>query len=538
MFSNDPVHPHVHAGRRPAPEPLVAFTVVVSSGVTSSGLTFDATTYEDVLSGGLSEDSMISSGGLVTVESGGRTVGDMIVSGGAEVVSKGGVATNLTVSAGGLVSGAGVLLGGTIYGDAAGLLLSRVDDEGSYASVESGGLVSAFTLGAFASLSVLSGGQALATTASGGDLVVEATGSASGATASAGGAIDAADATVLDTRVLNGGLAYATGDSSGGFGVLSGVVVSSGGRLELGPEGEALGVHLFKGGGAQIDGQGDASQVIVAGGALSVGIGGTVSSLSLTFGGTAEVANGGTAELVQVTSGGFTVDAGGIAEGVSTAVGGSLVLNGLIGDGEFVGQTRDVLAGALTGSGIIEQNGGTLVLSGQTSGFTGLLLVYDGVTELASAEGAGAGGVLFGGQDTGSAATLMIDAADRPATGALYASTLSNFDSVYDRLDLAGLAYVTGATAVAHGDILTVKDGAYTARFTLAETRAAHYVVASDGKGGTLIRGFGSGTVGLVHAAAAFASAAGGPGHVSPAELQSARVDLAAAEAGGLHRST
>jgi hypothetical protein len=85
---------------------------------------------------------------------------------------------------------------------------------------------------------------------------------------------------------------------------------------------------------------------------------------------------------------------------------------------------------------------------------------------------------------------LQIDAADSPAAGSTYASTLSNFGSSGDSLDLRGVTFVSGATASVStsGGVstLVVTDGG-TFKFKLAGTHNA-YTVTSDGHGGTLIK--------------------------------------------------
>ncbi|WP_174300583.1 hypothetical protein [Caulobacter sp. S45] len=534
MSLNARHHPHFVAGASTAVDPAVAFTIVVSSGVTSSGLTLDSTQYEDVLSGGLAVSNTIDSGGLVTVESGGRTGGDVVLSGGAEVASSGGLLESVIVSSGGLLSGPGNLLGGEIEGNAAGLRLARVDDESSNVTVTSGGLVSAFTINALANLSVESGGEAFATSAAGGDLTVEYGGDVSGTSVTRAGGTLFVQGTAENTRVVSGGLVYAEGTSSGSS-LVSGVQVAVGGTLEVASGGSVSAARVSAGGQAQLDNGGALAGAAIVGGGLKVGFGGDVLAASISSGGTMEVGNNGAASATQVTSGVFTVDAGGEAIGINVAAGGSLVLNGLAGGGTAFGQTQQVFDGQLTGSGLFEQAGGVLTVEGTTSGFTGLMLVFEGAIEVATSQGLGLGGVLFGGQDSQQAATLLIDAVDRPVSGATYGTTLSNFQDPLDRLDLAGLAFVSGATAKSVGGVLTLTDGAYKASFKLAETEATKYAVGSDGKGGTLIRAAtGAGTRSLVQAAAAFPASFQGLAHTSASEPHSARIEMVAE---GVNRS-
>ncbi len=87
-----------------------------------------------------------------------------------------------------------------------------------------------------------------------------------------------------------------------------------------------------------------------------------------------------------------------------------------------------------------------------------------------------------------SGATLRIDAADRPAAGGVFSSTLSNFDETWDALDLKALAFVSGATATLKGSTLVVSNGGHVYDFSLAGTGATAYGAKSDDSGGTLVR--------------------------------------------------
>jgi hypothetical protein len=61
-----------------------------------------------------------------------------------------------------------------------------------------------------------------------------------------------------------------------------------------------------------------------------------------------------------------------------------------------------------------------------------------------------------------------------------------NFDTGKDSLDLAGLAFVSGATAVVSGSTLVLTDGGHAYDFALGGSVAPSYVVTKDGTG-TLI---------------------------------------------------
>ena len=81
---------------------------------------------------------------------------------------------------------------------------------------------------------------------------------------------------------------------------------------------------------------------------------------------------------------------------------------------------------------------------------------------------------------------------------------------------MRSLAFVSGATAVLNGAVLTVTDGAYHASFTLSGSAAAAYVVMGDGAGGALVHAAaGSPIHTLVQAAAAFGAEQGVGSQVS-----------------------
>lgn len=125
------------------------------------------------------------------------------------------------------------------------------------------------------------------------------------------------------------------------------------------------------------------------------------------------------------------------------------------------------------------------MLSGADSAFAGGVVIIGGTVELATSGGVGNSTIAFA--STATSATLQIDAADTPAPGGTFASTLSNFNQSFDGLDLRGVTFVSGATAVVSGSTLVVSDGGHTYDFTLGGSLGSTYVVTSDGAGGTLI---------------------------------------------------
>ena len=292
--------------------------------------------------------------------------------------------------------------------------------------------------------------------------VVAATTVLSGATLSAGAILDTLNATVRSgaaETVGSGATAFSTIVSSGGTetalagGVANGATILAGGTLS-GP-------------GALIDVATDAGKIlgVAVSGALTVSSGGLVSGGSIASGGTVTVLAGGVVQALTVSSGGTLIDNG-------SAV--------------YSGSTATTFAGALSGSGTVtEQGTGSLVFNGADSGFAGTVVISGGTVELATSGGVGKAAVTFA--STAGSATLQIDAADTPAAGTTFSSTLNNFDQTFDGLDLRGVAFVSGATAVVSGTTLVVTDGGKVYDFKLGGTIGASYHVTSDGHGGTLV---------------------------------------------------
>ncbi len=198
------------------------------------------------------------------------------------------------------------------------------------------------------------------------------------------------------------------------------------------------------------------------------------------------ISSGGLASKSVVSSGGSElVNSGGVASGVTLNAGGLLTDKGSV-----VIAGGSVFAGTLAGYGALtETGGGSLVLSGDGTGFSGQAVISGGVIELASANALGTGKVLFASTSGG----LRIDAADAPAAGGTFANTISNFSGANDYIDLRSIAFVSGATASVSGSTLVLTDGGNTYKFKVAGSTAALYPVLSDGSGGTLIDPEGSG---------------------------------------------
>jgi autotransporter passenger strand-loop-strand repeat protein/autotransporter-associated beta strand protein len=288
------------------------------------------------------------------------------------------------------------------------------------------------------------------------------------------------------SRVMSFGIVSALGSTDG--------VLLSGGKEIVGGGGRGSATHVLKGGVEYVASGGLTIGAIVAsGGTERVSAGGAASAATISAGGTLVVASAGSAIEAQVLAGG------------------RLVLDGAA---SWSGATTRALAGTLAGGGqLIEAGPGVLVVSAVATTFSGEVVIDGGTVELAAALGAGR--VDFAA--TATKKTLKIDAADRPANGATFATTLIDFDSASATyVDLAGQAFVAGATATLSGHTLTLRDGAYTAAFTLAGTGASKYAVVSDGAGGIEIRAAtGSTKTPLLAQAAAGFTVSGAPAGLS-----------------------
>ncbi len=142
---------------------------VYSSGHTLS-TTVNNGAYQDVYSGGITSDSLVTSGGTEFVSGGGKAIKTTISGSGAnQTVSSGGVAVSTTISAGGeqFISGGGV--------DSASII-----DIGSFDTISSGGRA----------ISTMVGGQ----------LTIGSAGVARGADVLSGGSIFDSAGAIYGTR--------------------------------------------------------------------------------------------------------------------------------------------------------------------------------------------------------------------------------------------------------------------------------------------------------------------------------------------------
>jgi hypothetical protein len=355
-----------------------------------------------------------------------------------------------------------------------------------------------------------------------------------------------------DSAVGGNGGAGGNNGSGGGGGGLGG----PGAAGSQGAGGPGFGVPSFGAGGAgTFGGTGGAGGFGGGGGGTISGVGspggfggGDASGFDETFiptGGTGGSSGGGGGEFIPLPSGGpggFGAGAGGMqtrgggggglgaggdifVQGGATLIidGGSLVENGTVkggsgsnggGDGQALGdgifiqggttaapatitfgtdQTASQItsiSGAIAdqggngGAGALQIQGAGTVKLAAVNTYTGGTTIDSGVLEIAAGASAGSGAIAFGGT-----AILRLDAT--PVSGATYADALTNIADG-DQLDLRGLAYAPGATAVFSGSTLTVSSGGTTEKFTLDDPGTGFFSVTSDGNGatpGTLVTG-------------------------------------------------
>jgi autotransporter passenger strand-loop-strand repeat protein len=508
--------------------------------------------------GGQATGAIIDAGSAVVV---GVAVGTVIGSGAAEVLDRYGAGV-----------GATVLRGGTLEGDGGGSTLVGVTTVSSGGAIErtaigSGGVVR-LSAGAVASgllfrsgseldllggtigngQTVTAGVATLNERAPGASLSAGATVTVSGVTVTSGGVVAAGKGGVASSvvvglggteSVLSGGVAQSAQVHSGGVmklaagGGLSGVVISGGGELDLvgltagaavtllakgvaapqmfsgakllrGAAIDLVGASLFSGGVAIVDSGGVATDAAVAGGSLYVRAGGAADGVAITSGGRAVVSAGGGAADLAMHTGGRLLDNGTVTLASAQTWGGELA-----GTGDLV----------VTGSA-------SVLLRDAGSGFHGVLALGDGSVELAHSAAIGDAAVLF--EPTTGSATLQVDtAAHGLSPGGTFANLLSNFSGAFDRIDLAGVAFASGATASIAGSQLVLTDGGSRYAFNVAGTVAAGYQVATDGRGGTLITASPAQTAARVAQVMASAVPAHGAAIASPSSAGGASPMLA-----------
>lgn len=357
---------------------------IVSSGQTSSGVVLGFGDTEIVLSGGTASVTTINSGGLETVSSGGLDVSATINTGGGQVVQAGGTATGVVVSSGGTQH----VLGTTSATHIARLGVQRVS---------SGGLD--------ISASVVLGTQ-----------IVEAGGTATGATLLGdfhGASVQQVFGTAVGTQVRGGGAVVEV--QSGGLVVgatVSGGVTLGQGRLRLSSGAVAsntvvLGQSVIGDGGEEHVGAGalDIGATISGGAVQVVEAGGVASGTTLT--GTFSFITpavgrqwvSGTAVATTITSVGHqTVASGGVALGATVlGDGAQLVWSGGTAIGATVFGSQQVAGGTAVSTTVAMSGGFRGVQRLDGGGVASGTVVGSGGTQSVSSGSVASGTVLGSG---------------------------------------------------------------------------------------------------------------------------------------------
>ncbi len=279
---------------------------------------------------------------------------------------------------------------------------------------------------------------------------------------------------------------------------LNGVIVTVGGAGQLSDLVAAINAASIDGITASIDGN-DLLQLVSpsANITLSDASGTPLETLGITpgaYGVTHVLSNSlsGSGQLVvdQSAADTFVVDGSVSLTGGVDLAAGSLVfagpvstLGGAIQDGGsilFQDMGANLLTGAITGAGSVTVDvDGSITFSGANT-FSGGLDLQSGEAILQASGAAGAGDVSFG---TGVAELTLTAAA---MAGGTFANTLDNLGPT-DQIDLQGLPFTPGESAVLNGDTLNVTSGAQTFNFTLSDPQVSAWVLTNDGAGGTLL---------------------------------------------------
>ncbi|MFJ2992869.1 autotransporter outer membrane beta-barrel domain-containing protein [Pandoraea sp. NPDC087047] len=307
----------------------------VSTGVTVTGTTINATGAQTVSAGGATVSTIINSGGKQTIQAGGTDTQAVVNSGGTQTVS--GSASWATVNVGGkqIVSSGGATANTTINSGGSQTIMSGASD--NLAMIVGGG-------------TQIVSGTASATTIAG-KQTVSSGGAAIGATiASAGTQSIAAGGRASGTVVNNGGLQTVAG------GVASGTVINSGGSAAVTSGGTAIGtvVSAF------------ARQTVTSGTAINTILVGAVSS-----GGTQYVSAGGNAINTSVgQKARQTVYSGGSASGTQVLSAGTQSVSSggqATGTVVFAGGVQQVAGGGVAMSSVINSGGTASLFVGGTS---------------------------------------------------------------------------------------------------------------------------------------------------------------------------
>jgi len=265
-----------------AAAPDVTSTIIVSSGVTSSGLYVDHLDTLEVLSGGKVIDTTVR--GFETISAGGLATGDVVD---ASII--------------GASSGLQFVLG---------VASSTVVHAGGYQVVSSGGRADGSRVGSGGFEFITAGGHASGgVIRSGGYEFVATTGVVTGVHIRDYGDLELSDAGAYGDGVGGGGVTVGAVDDDGRInvrsnGVASSSIVNSGGLVSVTASGEIVGTYLRSGGVIQVA-SGESVSARVSAGALEIVFYGESLSDYVYSGGTAAVVDSATISALVVSSGGL-----------------------------------------------------------------------------------------------------------------------------------------------------------------------------------------------------------------------------------------
>jgi autotransporter passenger strand-loop-strand repeat protein len=346
-------------------------TKIISSGVTSSGLT-------------------VNNGVELVVRSGGVASSTTVLQGGEMMPASGAVVDNVTVNFGGWLAGggdvtgavniSGVANGVTVVGVAGDVTISSAGesinvtvDSGSNEAVVSGGYLTGGTVRSAGVLQIYAGAHASGGVIDGGGTLTLLSGAIASETVESGGTLSFGEA-----LVVNSGQTFVDRASISSTTLLDGVTLSSGALLHVSSATVLSGGHLSLTAGASV------TSATVSGGALSLALGAPAAEITVLNGG----ALSGPGQVNGVD------DFGGSVSGVS--VGSSLFSSGAalnVGseDGFYAGTASGdvVVSGGLEivneegiANGETVRAGGTLdvvgVVSATTVSGSGILAILGG----------------------------------------------------------------------------------------------------------------------------------------------------------------
>lgn len=480
--------------------PQVTSAITVSSGVTSSGLTFGSGGSAIVVSGGTLAGATLLSGASATISAGGLDSGAVIANGGTEMLF-GSASADWIAGVQIISNGAAVATGETIANGGT-LDLFIASATANSTTVLSGGVFNV-SGHAYADNTVISGGVlnlqspkgviSAALTFVGNSGTIEVTsvtsvGYGDLAVITGFGATD-----VIDERVMGSATALATSTVSGNtIATFSSGAVSESFTLAGTSYGSGLALVADGLGGMELTYTPPAPVVIT----VSSGV--TSTGLSVSGGANLNVLSGGTISAIQVLSGGSaTISAGAVDSGSTIAAGGFETVSGSA-NGDKVYGIQDVTSGPVGGSvaatisnetvyagGTIElylkpdigtnitvASGGLLLLSGNVSG-TNVTLDGGALMELQSPKATLSGSLVFSG-----AASLEFTSVTSAGYGDY--AVISGFgagDVIDETVIGAGATLSTSVTA--GNTVATITSGGISENFTFAGT--AHLSLVSDG---------------------------------------------------------